>query len=229
MGTGTAVGKTHVGCALIRALANAGHRAIGLKPVETGVLPAEAASHGASDQERLYEASAAFHVKQSTPPVFHVKRSLYAFAPAISPHLAARAVGVRIDLGAIRAWIAEHTAPTVVVETAGGLFSPLGPGCTNLDLSKALRPTAVVLVAADRLGTLHDVTAALGLASARGFIIDATALSAPETSDLSTGSNAAELERLNIVRPVATFPRAGEDHPTSHAAANKLIAALFSS
>lgn len=229
MGTGTAVGKTHVGCALIRAWANAGHCAIGLKPVETGVSPAEAVSGGLSDQQRLYEASAVFHVKHSTTPLFHVKRSLYAFAPAVSPHLAARAVGVRIDLGAIRAWISEHTAPIVVIETAGGLFSPLGPGLTNLDLTRALRPTKVVLVAADRLGVLHDVTAALGLASARGCTIDATVLSAPEASDLSTGSNAAELERLGIVRPITTFARAAEDHPISHAASNKLIAAVFSS
>lgn len=226
VGTGTAVGKTHVACALIRALGSQGIPAIGLKPVETGVSPIESGGERASDQERLWEASRALHVKQSTLPGFHVKRSLYAFADAVSPHLAARIAGVRIDLGNIRRWISEQIAPIVVVETAGGLFSPLGPGLTNLDLARALRPNALVLVAADRLGVLHDVTSALGLAAARGCKVDVTALCVSQPPDESTGTNATELERLGLVRPVATFPRAGEDHPTSVAAADRLIEGL---
>jgi len=223
VGTGTAVGKTHVACALIRAWGDRDIRAIGLKPVETGVSTGEM---DPSDQTRLWEASSSFHVKRSAPPGFHVKRSLYAFAQAVSPHLAARAAGVRIDLGAICRWIAEQEAPIVVVETAGGLFSPLGPGLTNLDLARALRPNAIVLVAADRLGALHDVTAALGLAAARGCSLDATVLSASQPPDLSTGTNALELEHLGLVRPLATFPRASAEHPASLAAADKVIAGL---
>jgi dethiobiotin synthetase len=228
VGTGTAVGKTHVACALIRAWGERGSCAIGLKPVETGVATVETRAEGLSDQQRLWEASAAFHVKRSTPPTFHVKRSLYAFPQAVSPHLAARSAGQRIDLGAIRRWIEDHIAPIVVVETAGGLFSPLGPGFTNLDLARALRPNALVLIAADRLGVLHDVTAALGLAAARGCGIDATVLCASTTPDPSTGTNAVELERLGLVRPLATFPREDEEHPASLAAASKLIEGLSS-
>jgi dethiobiotin synthetase len=165
-------------------------------------------------------------VKRSASAGFHVKRSLYAFPEAVSPHLAARTAGTRIDLGAIRAWTEEHIAPVAVIETAGGLFSPLGPGITNLDLARALGPSAIVLVAPDRLGVLHDVTATLGLAAVRNCRVDATVLCASQPADLSTGRNADELERLGVVRPVATFPRAGEGDPTSLAAAEKIIAAL---
>jgi dethiobiotin synthetase len=226
VGTGTAVGKTHVACALIRAWGERGVRAVGLKPVETGVSPGGSGSEGSSDQERLCSASAVFHVKRSIPPEFHVKQSLYAFPQAVSPHLAARTAGLRIDLGSIRHWVAEQNAPIVVVETAGGLFSPLGPGLTNLDLAKALRPNVLVLVAADRLGVLHDVTAALGLASARGCNVDATVLCASQPADLSTGTNAAELARLDLVHPLSSFPRASDEHPTSLAAADRVILGL---
>jgi len=227
VGTGTSVGKTHVGCALIRALGERDIPAIGLKPVETGVAPSESGSEGPSDQQRLWEASTAFHVKRSSSPAFHVKRSLYAFPQPVSPHLAARLACQRIDLGAIRHWIAEQSAAIVVVETAGGLFSPLGPGLTNMDLANALRPCAVVLVGADRLGVLHDVTAALGLASARGLAIDATVLCASHQPDSSTRTNSGELEMLRIVRPLAVFPRASAEDPASLAAAESLLSSLL--
>jgi dethiobiotin synthetase len=141
--------------------------------------------------------------------------------------MAARISGQRIDLGAIRRWIEEQIAPIVVVETAGGLFSPLGPGLTNADLANALRPSAVLLVGADRLGALHDVTAALGLASARGIASHGTVLCASQQPDSSTGSNAGELARLGIARPIATFPRASAEDPASLAAAECLLAALL--
>jgi hypothetical protein len=61
-----------------------------------------------------------------------------------------------------------------------------------------------VLVAADALGVIHDVTAALLAAKARGRVPDLVVLSAARAPDASTGSNAAELARLCIVpRPFA--------------------------
>jgi dethiobiotin synthetase len=227
VGTGTGVGKTHVACALLRAFAERGVAAVGLKPVETGVAEVEeGAADPRCDQERLCRASNAFHVKHSGSPGFHVKRSLYTFPQGVSPHLAARIAGQRIDLGAIRGWVEGQGAPQLVVETAGGLFSPLGPETTNCDLVKALRPHVLLLVAPDRLGVLHDVTATLGLAEVRGCPVDVIVLSAPESPDLSTGTNSAELDRLGLAHPVASFPRASEDDPTSIAGAERVLAAL---
>jgi dethiobiotin synthetase len=136
--------------------------------------------------------------------------------------------GVRIDLASIRRWIDEASAAAsvAVIETAGGLFSPLAPGLTNFDLARALRPNQVVLVAADRLGILHDVTSAMGLAAARGLAIDVVVLSTPDPPDPSTGTNAAELEQLDLARPAATFPRLPWDAAGTKAAAQLLIAAL---
>ena len=70
-------------------------------------------------------------------------------------------------------------APITIIETAGGLFTPLGRGVTNLDLVRALGPSVVLLVAPDRLGVLHELTATLGFAHANGARIDGVVLSRP--------------------------------------------------
>ena len=103
---------------------------MGLKPVETGV---DHQGQAETDQLRLGRATNVFHVKHDAT-MFHVKQSLYEFGHPVSPHLAAREQGVRIDLGAIRAWVDKMAAPITIIETAGGLFTPLGRGVTNLDL-----------------------------------------------------------------------------------------------
>jgi dethiobiotin synthetase len=224
VGTGTSVGKTHVACALIHAWAARGVRAIGLKPIESGVPSATEPDEAEfSDQARLWSASQAFHVKRDRS-AFHVKRSFYAFPDAVSPHLAARIAGRPVDLGAVRQWVDEHAAPVTVIETAGGLFSPLSDTATNLELLCALGPDAVLLVAPDQLGVLHDVTTTLGLAQARGVRIQGLALCAPQTPDASTGQNALELARLSIAAPLTVFPRAPADDPASLAAADPVLA-----
>ena len=220
VGTGTGVGKTHVTCALLETWAELGVEAIGMKPIETGVV-AEAPEP--TDQEQLWRASQMFHVKRGTAPTFHVKRSLYAWPDPISPHLAARRAGTEIDLVSIRRWVHSHTAPVVIIETAGGLFSPLAPNLTNLDLVRVLEPDAVLLVAPDRLGVLHDLTATVGLASSRGLPITAVALSVPEHPDASTGHNAPELSLLRIAEPIAVFARASISSRESRNAAAAVI------
>ncbi|HEX9298051.1 MAG TPA: ATP-dependent dethiobiotin synthetase BioD, partial [Polyangiaceae bacterium] len=114
-GTGTGVGKTHVACALLRMLTARGIEAVGLKPVETGVTPSPELNGGhepatLSDAERLRRAGG----------TFHVKRSPCSFVDPVSPHLAARRVGERIEVPAIERWVGEHAARVILVETAGG-------------------------------------------------------------------------------------------------------------
>jgi dethiobiotin synthetase len=150
--------------------------------------------------------------------------SLYSFPEPVSPHLAARDAGVRIDLGLIERWVAEHEAPVTIVETAGGLFSPLGHTSTNFELAWALRPDGVLLVAPDRLGVLHDLTTTLALVAARGGLPIGVVLSAPAAPDASTGRNSHEIEALGLGAAIATFPRRPTGHPATVAAARTVIA-----
>jgi dethiobiotin synthetase len=126
-------------------------------------------------------------------------------AEPISPHLAARRAGLHVDLGVALTYVQSQESSSVaapraiVVETAGGLFSPLSESATCFDFARTLDPARWVLVAADALGVIHDVTAALLAAKARGRVPDVVALSAARAPDASTGSNAGELARLGIV------------------------------
>ncbi len=202
VGTGTSVGKTWVGCQVLRALAGRGIRATGLKPIESGVT-----GDGTSDAESLAALSA------TTPAA-----APYCFREPISPHLAARREGARVELGALLTYVQHHEssergpAPRVVlVETAGGLFTPLSDSLTNFDFARALEPARWVLVAPDALGVLHDVGATLGAARARGRAPDEVVLSRARPPDASTGTNVDELRRLGLVaRPFAGDAPAAE-------------------
>ena len=207
--TGTSVGKTHTALSLVQAIALSGASVAGLKPIESGVVP------GASSDYSLLAGVSTFHVKP--PP--------YALAEPVSPHLAARRAGVRITVNVVRRWVNAHRG-TCVIETAGGLLSPLGDGLTNLDLLAALLPAHVILVAPDRLGVLHDVSACQ-LALWSTITPDAlVVLQPPELPDASSGTNAAELRSLALASPVVQYPRADPTSPATLAAATNLFQLL---
>jgi len=201
LGTGTGVGKTFVARALVQAIAERGHPAAGLKPIETGL--GLAGSAGASDAAEL--ASLAFCASLPSP------HPLYGFAEPVTPSRAARTSGQHIELQRIASWVrgaaATEALPLqVIIETAGGVFSPLTDQHSNFDLAKVLDPSIWVLVAPNRLGVLHDVTSALRAMAALGRQPDWIILSAPEAPDPSTPTNREELGRLHST-PVVELPR----------------------
>jgi dethiobiotin synthetase len=193
-GTGTGIGKTHFVAALLLAARRQVPRVTGIKPIESGVNAGPE-----SDASRLHRCSS-----------FHVKPFGYTFPEAVSPHLAARRSGVRIDPATLELGIAAARADTdiVVVELPGGLFTPLGDGFLNADLVARCAPDDHLLVAPDRLGALHEVIATVRAADAMGLGIGAAILMAPELDDAATGSNAHELARFLSLPVLTYFPRA---------------------
>lgn len=184
LGTGTDVGKTYFTCRLAAALASR-ISVLALKPVESGVGPGETGDAGAI-------ASAAGHAPALSP---------WRFARGVSPHLASREQGVTLGAPALAEWVAAEEAHSdaavTLIETAGGAFSPLAWGATNVDLALALEPALWLLVAPDALGVLHDVTATL---RALPRAPDALVLCSARAADASAGTNAAELARLGIAQ-----------------------------
>jgi dethiobiotin synthetase len=208
LGCGTAVGKTRFSVALLRSLRARGAATIGLKPIESGMAPG-AESPAGSDALALRAVS----TLRPSP-----SRPLYGLGSPVSPHLAARLEGIRIDeqlaarwVRAAEAAVAIHISPRManwsVIETAGGVFSPLSKTATNFDLALALDPAIWILVAADSLGVLHDVNVALQAMRARNRVPDHVVLSAARMPDASTGTNAAELSALGIATPSAVLAR----------------------
>lgn len=203
LGTGTGVGKTYVSRALVRLYAQRAVPVAGLKPVETGLAVPD--SDLLSDSAVLERTS--FHVKHPSP------HPLYGFRDPVTPALAARREANPIELASIEAWIAETASlepgspPYLVVETAGGVFSPLSDTLTNLDLAHATGAGLWVLVASDRLGVLHDVASTLHAMRHHGRRPDYLVLSAPEVPDASTTTNAQELRRMTGMPPIIELPR----------------------
>jgi len=199
LGTGTDVGKTYVAARLCEALRARGTRVLGLKPIESGFTDERAGDAAA------LRAAAGLGA-----------RPLYAFVEPIGPHLAARRANTVIELERVLSYVEEQerrSGPAVcVIETAGGAFSPLGERLTNADLAAALRPDAVILVAPDRLGVLHDVGATLRALGA--LRVDLLVISETEARDASAGTNRAEIEavvlpQLGLRTPCVTCARGG--------------------
>jgi dethiobiotin synthetase len=213
-GTGTGIGKTHFAEALLLALGKRGLRAVGLKPIETGL-----AAVGVSDAERLTAASS-----------FHVKHTGMRFGDPVSPHLAAREAGVPVELDEIAADLqrAAEPADVAVVELAGGAFTPLTDELTNADLALRLQAQAVLLVVPDRLGALHDTIATTRAARAVGLGIDGLVLMAQDQTDASSGRNEDELRRVQAIPLLAVLPRAAAlalaDHEHMEAVARRCAA-----
>jgi dethiobiotin synthetase len=209
-GTGTGVGKTHLTVALARAW---GRPVLAYKPVESGVDGAMG-----EDERALGEAST-FHVKR--PPLQVRLRA------GVSPHLAARMEGRRLDLAALAAEVARlRAASDVLVELPGGLFSPLTDDVLNADLLSLLAPDRTLLVAPDRLGVLHDVLSATEAAAARGLRLSGVVLNAPPAPDASTGQNGPELGRLCSTPLLAVVARAADATATRDPAVPALVLRL---
>lgn len=158
-GTDTGVGKTVAACALLRALSARGLRAVGMKPVASGIAA------GAACNDDVARLAAAGNVEAPLET-----RNPYAFAPAIAPHLAAREAGVAIDLARIEAAYRDlaRRADRVIVEGAGGALAPLDDERDMLDIARIIA-LPVLLVVGVRLGCLnHALLTALAI-RARGL------------------------------------------------------------
>jgi dethiobiotin synthetase len=219
IGTGTSVGKTYVGERVLHALRDAGYAALGYKPVETGFSEGNADS----DIERLRRAST-FHVN---PPL-----ASQTFRDPVSPHLAARREGRTLDLQEIREEVRRACgsgARLVIVELAGGAFSPMSDEVCCAQFVRSLTGARAVLVAADRLGVLHDVGATTRACAALGLPLAGIVLSAAEHADVTAGKNSLEIPLVTSVPLLASLPLASPtdplpEHDPARSLARRLLA-----
>ncbi|MBA4060996.1 MAG: dethiobiotin synthase [Verminephrobacter sp.] len=163
VGTDTGVGKTHVACALLQALALHHPRVVGMKPVAAGVVP-WGEGWASEDSIALRTASTVAVPSALDNPVL--------LPDPLSPHIAAARAGVQIDIHTIvQAYAAlSAQADAVVVEGAGGFHVPLSDTSTGADLAVALG-LPVVLVVGLRLGCLNHALLTAEAIAARGLTL----------------------------------------------------------
>jgi dethiobiotin synthetase len=156
-GAGTDVGKTYVTASLIRALRRADAAVEALKPVLSGFDPD--APQG-SDPAALLEA---LGIGWSAEALAEI--SPWRFRAPLAPPAAAAREGVALAGDMVIAHCRRRAAQTspgtwLLVESAGGVMSPLDERLTMLDLAQGLG-APVLLVGGSYLGTIsHILTAA---------------------------------------------------------------------
>ncbi|HVV00515.1 MAG TPA: dethiobiotin synthase, partial [Verrucomicrobiae bacterium] len=217
-------GKTVMTALLLAALRQTGRPALALKPFCSG---------GRGDAELLHELQKEAASLDDVNPFY--------FPQAIAPLEAARVARRRVTTDDVLCniyeiggrWLGqlqretESGQPCCLIEGAGGLLSPLGvfparfrrdssdPNeavFTSLDLIAAM-DASVVLVAANRLGTLNHTLLslqALRLAEVHRVVVVLAETAPPSNDDPSRNSNLKLLRKMAEPRRVLSLPYLGD-------------------
>ncbi|MFC1588746.1 dethiobiotin synthase [Pseudomonadota bacterium] len=203
-GTDTDVGKTYIATSLAAQLSANGLRVMPKKPIESGchhkdgeLVPADAL---ALKQAANYEGALS-------------SVCAYRFEAALSPVRAAHLENQFITIEQLtQACTHESNDSFLLVEGAGGFYSPLADDGLNADLAEALR-LPVLLVANDRLGCINQILLTVEAISNRGITLAAVVLNGKERQKDSDMNNAEDL-REHIDAPIYTFAHAEENKET---------------
>ncbi|HSU52718.1 MAG TPA: dethiobiotin synthase [Candidatus Dormibacteraeota bacterium] len=199
-GTDTGVGKTVLTCLLLAHLQNLRRPAIAVKPFCSGRR---------GDAEALHSFQKDILTLDQINPFY--------FREPLAPAVAARKERRRISLQEVMAYFrALPEKRLVLIEGAGGLLAPLGPGYTAADLIVRLG-AEVVVAAANRLGTINHTLLTVKFCQGVGIkrIKVALLTTAPmilRTSpsfDASRSSNAKVLAELLGSVPLTELPYLG--------------------
>ncbi|MDA7950760.1 MAG: dethiobiotin synthase [Pirellulaceae bacterium] len=198
-GTNTEVGKTFLTALLARFYTHNG-LTVGLyKPAASGCHLLPDGSLLSDDAQTLWNA-----IGQREP----INRVCpQTFQAPLAPHLAAKAEGKTLSWTTIQSGLTywKDRCDLILVEGAGGYFSPMGEDRLNADLAHEFGyPVAVV--APNELGVIHQTLQTLfavehyrgGLETGAVFLNDLS----PSKNDLSQSGNLLELCRLRSDLPI---------------------------
>ena len=146
-GTDTEVGKTVASCALLQAAKAVGYRTAGYKPVASG---------SEKTPEGLRNSDALALQRNSSLQLDYATVNPYTFAEPTSPHIISAQEGRPIESLVMSAGLRalEQQADWVLVEGAGGWFTPLSDTFTFADwVTQEQLP--VILVVGVKLGCIN--------------------------------------------------------------------------
>jgi dethiobiotin synthetase len=184
-GSDTDVGKTYIACQIVRQLCRLGFELETRKPAESGCIEASSGDLITQDAAALRLANA------NREPIDRINR--YRFRAALAPHRAARLEGQRINsqtlIDACKRDDPEHC---LIVEGAGGFYSPLAEDGLNADLASALG-LAVIIVVNDRIGAVNQALMTLQAVTSQELHVAAVILNQVAPQDDQAMDNAADL------------------------------------
>ena len=146
-GTDTGIGKTHISCTLLAAFDSRELRTAAMKPVASGCQLTDDGWRN-DDALQLQQAANISLTYEDINP--------YALPAAMSPHLAARKIGVEINIDTLQLKYEElsQRADVTIVEGVGGWWVPLNDRQSTTDLARQLGLPLIVVVGI-RLGCIN--------------------------------------------------------------------------
>jgi dethiobiotin synthetase len=187
--TGTDIGKTYVSSRLVKRMLNNGIDCEYFKPVMSGTAELQP-----NDCQ---------YVQQISGARVHVS---YCFEPAVSPHLAAQFAGVQIEKEKIAGDFVRISCnnSVVVVEGAGGIFTPLGDNLTQTDIIKMLG-LDVIIVADSGLGTINSTILTVDYTRRCGIRIKGIILNRYNADNVVHADNKTQIEKYTGVNVIECF------------------------
>jgi len=184
-GSDTDVGKTYVACQIIEQLRAAGLVVETRKPAESGCLPNADGELTTHDAAALRQANGARETIERIAP--------FRFRAALAPHRAARLENRELELAQLIAACSRDAADAcLLVEGAGGFYSPLAADGLNADLACALQ-LPVIAVVDDRIGAVNQALMTAAAVAERGLHVAAIILNQVTRLHEDGMDNAADL------------------------------------
>lgn len=191
-GSDTDAGKTYIACQLIQQLISSSKPVEIRKPAESGCQTDEQGDLIAADAQLL---AAANNNLQSMAQVAPNR-----FRAALAPHRAARLDGAELYLrDLIEACHRQQTDHLLIVEGAGGFYSPLAEDALNADLASALQ-LPVIIVVNDRIGAVNQALMTIAAVESRHLPVAAVIMNQVEPH------HEAEMDNLTDLRQYCDYP-----------------------
>ena len=165
-GTDTGVGKTVVSAALLLRLRE--HTAVRYwKPIQTGMEQ--------DDDTNEVRVLARAAEREIRPDGIRLERP-------VSPHLAARLAGIRIDLDALSLPASSNDSAAWIVEGAGGVLVPINERELMVDLMRRIG-LPVVIAARSTLGTINHTLLTISAVRTAGLRVAGVVMVGPPSAD----------------------------------------------
>jgi len=164
-GSDTGVGKTYIACELIRQLNSLDVKLETRKPVESGCALDESGELIPADAINLQAANNNSETIDRIAP--------YRFKAALAPPHAAGLEGCHLKItDLVNACSLDNIQCRLIVEGAGGFYSPLADDGLNADLASLLQ-LAVIVVINDRIGAVNQALMTIQAIESRQLAIAA--------------------------------------------------------
>lgn len=184
-GSDTDVGKTYIACEILRQLRRHGVEVETRKPAESGCALDE------HNQPLGYDAAALRLANENRETIDKI--AAYRFRAALAPHRAARLEGRKINLEQlVDACALDDASHCLIVEGAGGFYSPIAENGLNADLAGELR-LSVIIVVNDRIGAVNQALLTLQAVESRQLHVAAIILNQVAAEADAQMDNSADL------------------------------------